>query len=141
MMHQPDHDPVTGEIIETQAADGGRRHPSVTTLTDLIHMLEDGQFNQDCADALREMTESMEEIGGAAGAKIKGKVVVTVDIERQHDGVYFFTPSLAIKLPQEKRGRTIGWATPDNRFTPNKPNQGNLFGTIREVNVTRDVRG
>lgn len=137
----PPHDPETGEIIETRAADGGQRYPSVTTLTDLVHMLNDGQFNADCAHELQAMTETMEEVGGAAGAKVKGKITLTIDVERQHDGVYFFTPALKITLPQEKAARTIGWATPDNRFTPNKPGQGNLFGTIRDVTPAREVRG
>lgn len=139
----PPHNPDTGELIEHEqtAADGGRRYPSVTTLTDLVHMLNDGQFNADCAHDLQEMTETMEEVGGAAGAKIKGKITLTIDVERQHDGVYFFTPVLKIALPQEKAPRTIGWATADNRFTPNKPHQGNLFGTVRDVNATREVRG
>ncbi|SKB32702.1 hypothetical protein [Sphingopyxis flava] len=137
----PSHDPETGEILETRAADGGKRYPSVTTLTDLVHMLNDGQFNADCAHELQAMTEKMEQLGIDTGGKIKGKIVLTIDVERQHDGLYFFTPDLAIKLPKEKAPRTIGWATDDNRFTPNKPNQGNLFGTIRDVNSTREVRG
>lgn len=137
----PPHDPVTGELIETSAADGSARYPSVTTLTDLIFMLSDGQFNADCAHELQEMTETMEEVGGSAGAKVKGKITLSIEVERQHDGVYFFTPSLKIATPVEKEARTIGWATPDNRFTPNKPHQGNLFGTVRDVTPAREVRG
>ena len=136
----PPHDPDTGELIEQNAADGGKRYPSVTTLTDLVHMLNDGQFNADCAHELQAMTEKMEQLGIDTGGKVKGKIVLTIEVDRQHDGIYFFTPALAIKLPQEKAPRTIGWATADNRFTPNKPNQGNLFGTIRDVNQTREVR-
>src|SRR3546814_20443793 len=86
----PPHDPETGEIIETSAADGGRRYPSVTTLTDLIHMLNDGQFNADCAHELQAMTEQMEEVGGPAGKKIRGKIVLTPEVERESDGVSFF---------------------------------------------------
>lgn len=136
-----EHDPATGEIIETQAADGGQRYPSVTTLTDLINMMNDGQFNYDCADPIAKMAEEMEEIGVDTGAKVKGKLVLTVEVERSSDGIYFFTPAIDVKLPKPKGKRTIGWVTGDNRFTPNKPNQGNLFGTIRDVSAgTRSVR-
>lgn len=140
-MPQEQYDPDTGEIIEERAADGGRRYPSVTTLTDLIAMLNDGAFNQDCADKLQEFSADMEELGVDTGKKVKGKITLTIEVEREHDGVYFFTPQLTLKLPPEKVGRTIGWVTDDNRFTPNKPGQGNLFGTIREITAEpRTVR-
>lgn len=134
------HDAKTGEILETRAADGTQRYPSVTTLTDLIFMLGDGQFNADKAHDLREFSEAMEEAGIDAGGKVKGKIVIEIDVERQHDGVYFFTPGFKTKVPTVKEGRTIGWVTPDNRFTPNKPNQGNLFGTVRDVSADRNIR-
>lgn len=134
--------PETGKIIEEHAADGGRRYPAVTTMTDLISMLNDGAFNQTCAEKLQSFSADMEERGVDTGKKVKGKITLIIEVEREHDGVYFFTPDLQFKLPPEKVGRTIGWVTDDNRFTPNKPGQGNLFGTIREITVeARTVRG
>lgn len=135
--------PDTGEITdvdETRAADGTRRYPAATTLTDMIHMLGDGQFNRDSADKLSEFAEAIEEMGCDAGKKVKGKITLTIDVEREHDGVYFFTPALVTKLPTEKGERTIGWVTEDNKFSPNRPRQGQLFGTIREVTIDQDVR-
>lgn len=131
----PNHDPATGEIIETAAADGSQRYPAANTLTDLIHMLSDGQFNYDCSADLQKMAEDMEELGIDTGGKVKGKVVVSIEVERSNDGIYFFTPNIDVKLPKAKGRRTIGWVTGDNKFTPNKPNQGNLFGTIRDVSA------
>lgn len=134
-------DPDTGEVSETKTADGGRRYPAATTMTDLIHMLNDGSFNQNCADKLRVFSADMEELGVDTGKKVKGKITLTIEVEREHDGVYFFTPNLAFKLPPEKVSRTIGWVTDDNRFTPNKPGQGNLFGTVRVLDGdARSVR-
>ena len=135
------HDAQSGEILETRAADGTQRYPSVTTLTDLIFMLNDGQFNADKAHDLLEFSETMEEAGIDAGGKVKGKIILEIEVERQHDGVYFFTPALKTKTPTVKEGRTIGWVTNDNRFTPNRPNQGNLFGTVRDVSGgTRNIK-
>lgn len=140
-MHDAMIDAETGEILDgTAAADGGKRYPAVRCLTDLIHMLNDGQFNSDCADKLADFASDMEELGCDTGKKVKGKLTLTIDIEREHDGVYFFTPQMTLKLPPEKHSRTIGWVTGDNLFTPNKPNQGNLFGTVREVTAARTVR-
>ena len=136
------HDADSGEIIEHEeiAADGGRRYPSVTTMTDLIHMLNDGQFNHDCAAALQEFAEKLECLGIGTEKKQKGAVTLKIEVERESDGIYFFKPVLTFKLPPEQHGRTIGWLTRDNRFTPNKPNQGNLFGTVRDVSQDRDVK-
>ena len=134
-------DPKTGEVIETLAADGRQRYPKVTTLTDLIHMLGDGEFNQICAEKIKDFSTELEARGCDEGKKVKGKVSLSIDVERDPDGVYFFTPQIAFKLPTEKHPRTIGWVTADNEFTPNKPNQGNLFGTMRDVTGTaRTVR-
>lgn len=123
------------DVNEERAADGGRRYPAATTLTDLVFMLNDGTFNHDCAAKLQGFSADMEERGIDTGKKVKGKITLTIEVEREHDGVYFFTPSIAFKLPPENVARTIGWVTEDNRFTPNKPGQGNLFGTVREVTV------
>jgi|GEM_PF-586702 len=133
----------TGRLpaFEEGAADGRARYPAVTTLTDLIQMLNDGKFNQDCIDKLGEFSADMEEMGCETDRKVKGKIVLTIEVDRETDGIYFFTPSIDFKLPKEKGQRTIGWVTSDNRFTPNKPHQGNLFGTIREVGGERTVRG
>lgn len=132
------HDPDTGEILE--AADGGKRYPSVTRLTDLVFMLNDGAFNEDAADTLATFAADMEERGCDTGKKVKGSITLKIDVERDHDGIYFFTPVLTTKLPPAAHGRTIGWVTEDNRFTPNQPRQGHLFGTVREVTPARVVK-
>ncbi len=133
----PEVDEHTHEI---DAADGGKRYPSVTQLTDLIFMLNDGEFNSACAEKLKIFAANLEEIGCDTGKKIKGKITLSIDVEREADGIYFFTPQIKLTTPTEKHGRTIGWVTEDNRFTPNKPRQGNLFGTVREVSQARVVR-
>lgn len=122
-------------LEETRAADGTARYPSVTTLTDLILMLRDGEFNLEVADEIKRFSEEMESRGCETERKVKGKITVSIEVERDVDGVYFFTPDLTTKLPKQPYGRTIGWVTGDNRFTPNKPNQGNLFGTMRDVSA------
>mgnify|MGYP001388108977 CR=1 FL=1 len=106
----------TSDALEIQAADGGARYPAVTTMTDLIHMLGDGQFNADCAPKLKVFAEEMECIGCDTGKKVKGKITLSIEVEREHDGVYFFTPQIKTALPPENHGRTIGWVTEDNRF-------------------------
>lgn len=138
-----DHNPETGEIIEEHAADGGRRYPAASTLSDLILMLKDGQFNADSCEPLKEFAQKLEAVGIDTGKKAKGKITLTIDVEFDHDREFsVLTPSLAFKLPVEKHGATVAWFTSDGRLSPNKPNQGNLFGTIREITTeARVVRG
>jgi len=139
----PSHDPGTGEVYETNAADGGQRYPAASTLSDLVIMLKDGQFNADSREPLCEFAEKLEAAGVDTNRKVKGKITLTIDVEFDPDREFsVLTPSLAFKLPIEKHGATIAWVTRDGRLTPNKPNQGNLFGTIREVGAEpRTIRG
>ena len=44
MMTEP-HDPDTGEILSSRAADGSRLPPPSATLADTIRLLNDGQFD------------------------------------------------------------------------------------------------
>lgn len=137
------HNPEAGEIIEERAADGGLRYPAASTLSDLVLMLKDGQFNADSSAPLREFASKLEAVGIDTGKKAKGKITLTIDVEFDADREFsVLTPSLAFKLPVEKHGATVAWFTSDGRLSPNKPNQGNLFGTIREVTTEpRVVRG
>lgn len=132
-----------GEIIEERAADGGRRYPAASTLSDLLLMLKDGQFNADSSEPLREFATKLEAVGVDTGKKAKGRITLTIDVEFDADREFsVLTPSLAFKLPVEKHGATVAWFTSDGRLSPNKPNQGNLFGTIREITTeNRAVRG
>lgn len=135
-----EHDTDIPNDPDATAADGGARYPAVTRLSDLIFMLGDGQFNADCAEKLKDFAAEMETLGGDTGAKVKGKITVSIEVEREADGVYFFTPQIKLALPPERHARTIGWVTAENRFTPNQPRQGNLFGTVREVSPARVIR-
>lgn len=139
----PPHDPDTGEILDgTLAADGGRRIPAANTLGEFLRMLEDGQFDADVAFDLKELAADMENLAIAGGnRKLDAELTIKVKISRTDDGLYFFAASHAIKRPKEVRPRSVGWLTDDHRFTPNKPHQGNLFGTVRDVTARRDVRG
>lgn len=129
------------EESELIAADGGQRYPAASTLTDLIAMLRDGQFNADTSEVLREFAEKLEAIGKNTDRKAKGKITLTIEVDYDPDRDFsVLIPTLTAKLPTEKHGSTVAWFTSDGRLTPNKPNQGNLFGTMRDVNAAREVR-
>lgn len=137
------HDPGTGEVYEERAADGGRRLPAASTLTDLIKILKDGQFDADSSEPLRDFAAKIEAIGHDTDRRAKGKITLTIEVDFDPDRDFsVLTPTLSFKLPVEKHGSSVAWLTTDGRFTPNKPNQGNLFGQIRDVSTqAREVRG
>ncbi len=136
-----DHDSDSGEIIETRAADGGQRHPAAHSLADFIRMQEDGQFDADVAADLNDLAADLEEMAEATGqGKLKAKLTITIDIQREPAGHYVFSAKHVLKRPDEKRRQSVGWVNAENKFTPNKPRQGNLFGTVRDVTPRREVR-
>ena len=53
-------------------------------------------------------------------------------------GVFEIAGDYAVKLPKAPRGKTIAWATPENRFTPQNPKQMQLFG-VRDVSAAADA--
>jgi hypothetical protein len=142
-VNKMDHNPETGEILEEHAADGGRRYPAASTLTDLLMMLKDGAFNADSTAPLQEFAQKLEAAGIDSNKKVKGKITLAIDVDFDPDkGFSTLTPSLAFKLPTAKHGATVAWFTRDGRLSPNMPRQGNLFGTIREVTTEpRTVHG
>lgn len=131
------------ETYETTAADGSRRTAAATTLSDLIKMLKDGQFDADSVEPLREFASKLEAVGMDTDRRAKGTITLKIEVDFDPDREFsVLTPSLAFKLPVEKHGSTVAWFTTDGRLTPNKPNQGNLFGSIREITTqAREVRG
>lgn len=134
-------DQETGEILEQTAADGGARLPAAHSLADFIRMQEDGQFDADVAFDLNELAAELEQLAQDTGqGKLKAQLTIKVDITRDPAGFYVFAATHAIKKPVEKRKQSVGWVTDDNKFTPNKPRQGNLFGTVRDVTPRREVR-
>jgi hypothetical protein len=115
-----DHDPDTGEILD--AADGGRRYPSASTLSDLILMLKDGQFNADSSNPLQEFATKLEAAGIDGNKKVKGKIALNIEVEFDPTREFsILTPSLKMTLPVEKHGATVAWFTSDGRLSPNKP--------------------
>ena len=134
-------DQETGEIIETKAADGGQRYPAAHSLADFIRMQEDGQFDADVAFDLNELAADLEQLAQDTGqGKVKAQLNIKIDIIREPAGLYVFAAQHTIKRPSEKRKQSVGWVTEDNKFTPNKPRQGNLFGSVRDVTPRREVR-
>lgn len=131
-----DIDVRTGEILPP-AADGNALRPAASTFGQLIGFLEDGQFDADVALDLKEMAAAMTDIAATQG---RAKAKLTVEIEfTLENAMFVIAAKHKVKLPDPKRPRSVAWTTEDNRFTPHKPNQGQLFG-VRDVSRDADLR-
>lgn len=124
--------PVTGEIETggTRAADGGHVSGACNTLGQFISSLEDGQFDADIHEQLRDLAAAMNDQARVLGGS-KGKLQITIDFKQEAQIVYV-KGSYKLTMPEEPRVKSILWTTEDNRFTRSQPNQHQLFG-VRDV--------
>jgi len=129
-------DNETGEII-APAADGRPLRPAASTLGQFIALIEDGQFDADVAVDLKSMAAELQDIAATQGTA-KGKLTIEVDF-KVNNGMFVIAAKYKIKLPEPVRAASVAWTTEDNRFTPHKPNQGQLFG-VRDVSSGAGIR-
>lgn len=120
------------------AVDGGIVPGTCNTLGEFVRTLEDGQFDQDCYAAIRDLSAKLNEHAWNSGGKAKGKIVITLDIA-QEGAVSEIRSSYKVTEPTEKRAKSILWTTEDHRFTRTRPGQHQLFG-IRDVTTPNEVR-
>jgi hypothetical protein len=110
--------------------------PAADSFSTFVRMLEDGQLDRELTEELKKLAGEMAAAAIDAGGKSKGKLTLTFDFSLE-GRVHSIASKYKVDLPAPKRAKSIMWQTEDNRFTPNNPHQGQLFG-VREV---RDDRG
>lgn len=129
-------DKETGDILPP-AADGRPLRPAASTFGQFVAFLEDGQFDADVALALKDMAAELQDLAATQGSA-KGKLTCEFDFKVEN-GMFIIAAKHKVKLPDQARARSVAWTTEDNRFTPHKPNQGQLFG-VRDVSVKAGLR-
>lgn len=114
-----------------RAADGGHVPGACNTLGEFIRSLEDGQFDADCYEQIKDLSAALAEHAWRNGGKSKGKATITLDFN-QDGGVTEIKANFKVAKPEDRRPKSVMWRTEDNRFTRTQPNQQQLFG-IRDV--------
>lgn len=121
-------DPETGEIVQL-AADG---KPAPTrkaiTLADTLKLLDDGQFDFDSSDLLKELVKKMEAHAFTNRGVSKGQISIVLDLTMAN-GAITVVPSVKRKIPEPKHMGTVMFAHEDGGLSRNPPGQGALFGT------------
>lgn len=126
------------EDMPQRAADGHPLRPAASTLGEFVGTLEDGEFDLECYNALKDMHQTMHELAMATNGIAKGKLTITVDF-RLEGAVFHIKAGFTTKTDTPKRPSSVMWTLPDGRFTPHKPFQGQLFGA-RVVSDDTTVR-
>jgi hypothetical protein len=114
-----------------RAADGGMMPPAANSFVDFVRFLEDGQFDRELTEVLRQMASDMSNNAIDSGGKAKGKLTLTFNFALE-GRVFSIASKHKVDLPEPARPKSVMWSTEDGRFTPSNPNQGQLFG-VREI--------
>ena len=121
-----------------RAADGAALRPAASTLGEFIRLIEDGDFDAECYDDLKEMQTDMHNCATAGNGIANGELTIKIKFKLE-GAVFHIAAAHAIKTDKPKRPRSVMWCLPDGRFTPHKPYQGELFG-VRDVSGSTEVR-
>lgn len=122
----------------SRAADGGHVPGACNTLGEFVRTLEDGQFDADCYEAIKDLSHDLQQHAWANGGKSKGKVTITLDFT-QDGGVTEIRSGFKISKPAGHRAKSIMWSTEDNRLTRVRPGQTEMFG-IRDASSAGAIR-
>lgn len=128
--------PTTDE--SSTAADGGHVPGACNTLGEFVRSLEDGQFDADCYEAIKELSVQMREHAWNSGGMAKGKVSITLDFS-QEGMMTEIKAAFKVTSPASKRPKSVMWGTSDNRFSRTNPQQQQLFG-VRDVTGETNLR-
>ena len=133
------HNPAGATLDQpSKVADGGHVPGACNTLGEFVRSLEDGQFDADCYEAIKDLSAALHEHAWSNGGKAKGKVTIALDFT-QEGGVTEIKASFKVAQPEAKRPKSIMWTTEDHRMTRTRPGQQQLFG-IRDVSGASGVR-
>lgn len=113
------------------AADGGHVPGACNTLGEFVRSLEDGQFDADCYEAIKELSVQMRDHAWNTGGMAKGKIAITLDFS-QEGAMTEIKAAFKVTSPASKRPKSVMWSVSDNRLSRTNPQQQQLFG-IRDV--------
>ncbi|MBS1014459.1 hypothetical protein [Acetobacter persici] len=91
----------------------------------IIVECEDGQFNADLSDALRDLIGDLHNAAVSANGRAKGNMTVKIDFKLD-GGVMTLTTDYSTKAPKAARAHSVFWATPENNLSRRNPKQREL---------------
>lgn len=100
-------------------------------------MLEGGELAQALSGDINETLTKLKDLSEQMGrkAKVKGKVVLTLDFEVEAGAVEVLA-GIDTKVPKAPRARSFYWVTDDGALSTEHPQQTDMFGGPRETRHT-----
>jgi hypothetical protein len=105
----------------------------IRDLNTLVGMIDRGHLIRDSNEKLADVLGTLNALSAEAPKrKVKGKVVLEVDIEVVN-GVATISASVKAKKPEPERGSSLFWLTSEGALTTEHPQQVDMFRAPREV--------
>lgn len=132
MANQPQDPPEARP--EARPDDPGRRDPGnglnrITSFSQLLTLLEDGELNAELSRLQHEVIEALANHAIDTGKVAAGGITLKLDFKLK-EGVFEVNGDVSTRTPKAERRRSIFWSTPDNHLTPENPRQHKLFQDI-----------
>jgi len=132
------YNPETGEVLDDEeaggeyarklvAADGNPVPKRSNYVSDVIRMIEEGQFNIDASVAMADLCKVMEAHSHNNKGSAKGKLVLELDF-MLGNSIFIITPKFTVKKPVEKRCGTPLFLGENGSLGLNPPGQRAMFG-------------
>ena len=132
------HNLETGEVLSPSddsgddarnvvAADGGTQPKRSGYLSDVIRMLDEGQFNADASEDMRELSAFLHTHAKNNKGKAKGTITITLDFVVANSAMVV-VPKHTVKKPVEKRDGTMLFLAENGSLGINPPSQMPMFG-------------
>lgn len=120
---------VGGEYARSvTAADGNPQPKRSGYISDVIRMLDEGQFNVDASEDMRKLSAALHESAKRNKGRAKGAITLKLDF-MIGNGVLVITPSHQTKFPVEKRSGTPLFMAENGSLGLNPVDQMAMFGS------------
>lgn len=146
------YDPDTGEVHDgtpasemvidqrERAADGQPVPSRSRAMSNMLKMLDDGEFDMEASRAMRELFSALEAHAHNNKGQAKGEISMKFKLTLAN-GVLVVVPDVAVKKPVDKPTGTALFIGEDFSIGRNPPGQRALFGgSPRDPDMARETR-
>lgn len=135
----PPHNPVTGEIIDDASDERGMQSRAVIAadgkpmasrsghISDVLRLLDDGQFNADASVEMRDLVQALVDHAKSNKGVAKGSISIKMDFSLAN-GILVTVPDVTVKKPKAKRAGTALFTGENGTLGRNPEGQMALFG-------------